>query len=664
MKNGAFARFWALCAGILLTAGLIGCGGDGDGGEGDGKKVTVKVEPYKGPGIDSSVTAENGGVGFDEIAEAQGWQTRTIDEAEYFTHYASRDAKKGGELTYPEQDFPAVLRPYGKDANTVSIQNIEQLCYESLTALDPLTLEFVPRLATHWKISEDGQTYFYRINPNARFSDGYPVTSKDVLATFKLITDKGILDPFLNEYYGSKLDVPVAVSPYIVSVRSKEKNWKNMMYFGGIAILPAHYLDQMDGAGFIEYFKFEIPPGSGPYVLKEENVAKGKSYSLTRRDDWWRKDDPMMQGRFNFDKITFKTIADPAAQIQEFLAGNLDLITENRAQWWKEKYSDEGNNDIFKRGIAQKRKVFNDNPQGLQGWAYNTRKAPFNDPKVREAFTLLIPREQLIEKIMYNEYIISDSYFPGSPYENKNNKKYRYNPKRAVELLKEAGYTKRNAQGILVHEQSGKPFSFEIPLVAGSEHIMQPVQQELKKAGIEMTIRTVDFAQRIKIGNERKFDVLYVSYAGLVFPNPFSMLHSSMADKQETTNLTGFKNKTVDSLIDAELLTYDQAERIRQMQTLDSIFMSENHYALAWSAPFTRVIFWSYIAHPDFYLTRFGDYRDIFEYWWYDSSKVDQVTKGRRDKTVTIETPDSEVDVMYWPNFKKSAGTSTATASN
>ena len=135
---------------------------------------------------------------------------------------------------------------------------------------------------------------------------------------------------------------------------------------------------------------------------------------------------------------------------------------------------------------------------------------------------------------MFGEYLPSDSYFPNSPYENKNNPKYRYNPQRAVELLKEAGYTERNPEGVLVHSETGKPFEIELPLTKGSEHIMQPLGQELKKAGIKMNIRQVDFAQRVKIGNERKFDLLYVSYATSVFPHPYGQLHSSMADKNET----------------------------------------------------------------------------------------------------------------------------------
>src|SRR5205823_5007518 len=142
----------------------------------------------------------------------------------------------------------------------------------------------------------------------------------------------------------------------------------------------------------------------------------------------------------------------------------------------------------------QKRKIWNDAPKGMNGFAFNTRKPPFNDRRVRLAFTLLFNREELIQKLMYNERTISDSFFPNSPYENPNNPKYRYDPQRAAQLLAQAGYTSHNADGILV--KNGKPFEIEIPINRGDERILTPVQQDLLKAGIKMIFRVVDFAQK------------------------------------------------------------------------------------------------------------------------------------------------------------------------
>lgn len=654
MKSGTYLRLYAFLTVSLVTFGLIGCGGDsgdnaGNGGETSGEYQPVEMKKvYDGPQIDESVSAEDGGVGFEEIAEEQGWKTGSIPEDQFAKYYASPDAKKGGMFTSAIQDYPAVLRPYGKDASTTTIQLIESLVYDQLIEQDPITLEMLPRLATHWKVSEDGQTYFFRLNPNAQFSDGYPLTTEDVLATYNLIIDDKTLDPFRVEWYSSKFDPPQALSKYVFSVRSKEKNWKNMLYFGSLSILPHHVLDTMDGGEFLEAYKYNMPPGTGPYVVLEDDIKTQSTLTLTRRSDWWLKDHPQFQGQYNFNKIKLVRIEEPSLQVQRFLAGELDYYLVNRAQWWYDKF--EG--DVFKRGIAKKRKIYNDNPQGLQGWAFNTRRAPLSDPRVREAIILLIDRQEMIDKIMHGEYVPMDSYFPNSPYENPNNPKYRYNPQRASELLAEAGYTKRNSNGILVNDKTGKPLTLELITTQGSDHIMTPVQQNLKRGGIDMSIRIVDFAQRIKLTNERKFDIAYVAYAGIIFPNPFGQLHSSMAKEQNTNNITGFAVPRADQLIDQELVTFDQPKRVKMLQELDSIFMAENNYALAWYAPFTRVVYWAYMKQPDFFLSKTGDYRDIYRYWWIDESLVAKVKKAQRDESETMETGD--VDVMFWPDYNKS----------
>ena len=334
MKSGAILRLYAILCAILVSSAMIGCGGgdspdnadnttNGTSGE---SMATEMPKTYTGAQVDSSVTPEMGGIGFEEVAEGEGWQTNTIDEEQYYKYYASKDAKKGGELIFPQQDYPAVIRPYGKDANTVTISLIESLVYEPMTGIDPITLELLPILATHWKVGEDGQTYFFRINPHARFSDGYPVTSDDVLATHKLVTDKTIIDPYYNFQFGEQFDPPQKISPYIFSVKSKEKNWKNMRIFGGLSILPAHVIGDMPGSEFLEKFKYNLPPGSGPYTVLEKDINPQTTLTLTRLTDWWQKDDPLSQGQYNFDKITFKTInLIRLHRLQSFLLETLDV---------------------------------------------------------------------------------------------------------------------------------------------------------------------------------------------------------------------------------------------------------------------------------------------------------------------------------------------------
>ena len=135
--------------------------------------------------------------------------------------------------------------------------SVSSLSYESLLNVHPTTLEYMPALATHWQISPDKMTYRFRINPNARFSDGTPVTSDDVGATFDLMLDKTLQDPAQTVVFG-KFNRPVAESKYIVRVQAKELNWRNFLYFSGMAILPAHVLKTVNGERYIKDYNYKL----------------------------------------------------------------------------------------------------------------------------------------------------------------------------------------------------------------------------------------------------------------------------------------------------------------------------------------------------------------------------------------------------------------------
>lgn len=632
-----------LAALLLVAASFVGCGGEKKAATVD---AVTMPKTYKGaPGADPSVPAALGGAGFEKIAADSGWQDGAIPQ-DQLQLIGDPQAKKGGQLISAVGDFPATFRTIGKDAQTATNQLVVSLVYEPLIDVNPMTLNFTAHLASHWKIDPaDSQTYWFRINPKAHFSDGYPVTTEDILETWKIGLDSTILDPFQNSFEG-EFDMPVAVSKYILKVHSKQKNWKNMLYFGGMFVYPAHVIKGISGGEFLKKFQWDMPPGSGPYVMRPEDLRKQKSFTLTRLADWWGKDEPSNTGQYNFDKLKFLFIEDENLQYEKLLAGEIDWLNVNRSSTWVQKY----NIDEVKRGLVRKMKIWNDKPQGMQGFAFNMRKPPFDDPRVRQAFVYLFNRNELIEKLMFNERTIADSYFPNSPYENPNNPKYRYDPDKAAKLLAEAGYTSRNGDGILV--KNGQPFSFELPVVKGDEILLMPVQQDLKKAGIQMNFRYVDFAQRIKLQDERSFTATFVAYTGILYPNPGNQFDSKLADKPNNNNLTGFKNARVDELIALEKVTADQSKRVPLLREMDSILMASNSYALTWYSPFERFAVWAHIGMPKFGISRIADYRDVYVHWWYEPEMKEQTDKAKKDKSVKLEVP--PVDNKFWPDWDKS----------
>jgi microcin C transport system substrate-binding protein len=644
------SKRWKVTLGLILTVVIIAACGGGKGPGSDGtssptesnnsaslNKDSYPVFPDADSGADPAVPADKGGKGF----TGEGWQTNTS-----YDLIGDPRAVKGGLFRQAMTDFPTTLRYYGPNVTAWNAM-VHSMVYETLLGLHPTSLEYIPAVASHWQISADKTTFRFRIDPNARFSDGTPVTSEDVVASWKLVVDEGLQDPARMVVY-SKFDQPVAESKYIVSVHTKTESWQNFLYFAqGLFVYPAHVLKSLSAKTYIETYQDKMLPGTGPYIIAKEDVDKGKSIKIRRRKDYWGIQQRRNIGISNFDEIQQIVVRDRGLEFEMFKKGDLDSYTVNRASMWVQ----ELDFDNIKRGLIQKRKIFNHNPQGVQGIAINTRREPFTDIRVRKAIRHLFNRESLISSIMFNEYVISDSTYFGSVNENPNNEKVRYDPQKAVQLLAEAGWKDRDSSGRLM--KNGRPLTFEVVYAdkASSERILTPFQEDLRKVGITLDLRLVTFETLIKLLDERTFDLCAIAYTGELFPGPEGNLLSKLADQKNTNNITGFKNKRADEIIDLYLKEFDLQKRVKLLRELDGIVTSEHHWILEWAAPFERVIYWNKFGQPPGILTRTGDTRDVPSLWWIDADKEKKLQQAMKDTSMQLGAGASEN--KYWLDFSK-----------
>lgn len=599
-------------------------------------KNAYPVFPNADAGADPAVPAEQGGRGF----KGDGWQTNTD-----FDLIGDPRAVKGGTYHDFILDFPGTLRVEGPESNTSLNYMFKGLVYESLLNLHPTTLDFIPALATHWQISPDKLTYRFRIDPNARWADRQPVTADDVVASWDLLMDKGLQDPS-NQLVFGKFDRPLAESKYVVRVHSKQLNWRNFLYFSGMLIFPSHVLKKVDGATYLRDYNFKLLPGSGPYVINDSDVVKGRSLTIRRRQGYWAENQRRNIGLGNFDEIRDTVVRDQNLAFEMFKKGDLDFYYVNISRQWVQ----EMNFDKVQRGLIQKRKVFNDSPTGFSGIAFNTRKPPYDDIRVRKALTLLENRRLLIEKLFFNEYVPLNSYFAGGIYENPDNPKNEYDPQTALKLLAEAGWTSRDGQGRLV--KNGQPFVVELLYSSKTAETWLTVfQDDLRKVGIGLNLRLLTPETQWKLEMERKFDTMSTGWGALIFPNPETSFHSKLADQIDNNNITGVKNKRIDELCDLYDVEFDQQKRVAIIREIDGIVATQYHYALGWGAPFQRIAYWNRFGHPDSYVSRIGDYTDIINFWWVDGEKQQQLDAANRDGSKTLES--GPVEVRYWQDFAR-----------
>ena len=606
-------------------------------------KNDYPVFPDADAGADPSVSAEDGGAGF----TGEGWETNTD-----FDLIGNPAAAQGGTLRDTIISFPGTFRTEGPESNSQYMYFSGPFIYETLIGLHPTSLEYIPALATHWQISDDQMHYRFRLNPNARFSDGTPVTAEDVVATYDFLVDPDIQSPSNILVFG-KLERPVAETKYIVSVQAKELNWRNFLYFGGnLSVMPAHILADLDGETYLRDYNFKLLPGSGPYIIYEEDIDKGNSVTMRRRDDYWAANDRASIGTANFDAYESIVVRDDNLAFEMFKKGELDYYYVTRSSMWVE----ELDFDEIQRGLIQKRKVFNGKPNGTQGLAFNTRVKPFDDIRVRKALTHLFNREELLEKLMYNEYLPQNSYYAGGVYENRDNPTNPYDPDLAMELLAEAGWDSRDDQGRLVKD--GTPLEIEMLYRQQSfDRIFTPFQEDLRRVGIGLNLRLVTPETQFQLTNERKFQMASMGWGGLLFPNPETSYHSRMADVDNTNNVTGVKNARIDELCEAYDKMFNVEDRIAAIREIDGILASEYHYILEWYPPYERILYWNKFGAPDGYLGRTGRYDGssggpgIPQLWWIDPDKQRELSAARQDQGKSMEV--GETEDRYWLEFEE-----------
>ena len=630
---------------IIIAMLFMACGG------GENKNVKKGTVASNKTEKDLETKPEEGGYGFEDLADELGFETYAWSEEQDGTYFGDPRAKKGGMFNYIHSLFPRTMRIIGQNSSQVlNSMTISNLCYEGLLSQHPTTLEFIPSLASHWKISDDKMEFKFRIDPDARWWDGMPVTADDVIATWDLRMDETILSPFEQMTYG-KFERPVAESKYIVSVKANAVNWRNFLYFSTMKLHPDHILKDLDGTAFLEEYAFSVVPGTGPYIIREENIKNQESYLLERREDYWSKDSPFKRYMHNFDKIKISAVKDnDALQFEKFKKGEQDVFNVNRSRRWIE----ETDFEATENGWMKKQRIFSEKPAGTSGYYFNMREWPFDDKRVRYAFCYLYDREKMNREMYYNEYGMMNSLYSGTVYENKNNNKFTYDPEKAVQLLIEAGYKSRNSDGWLVHEETGKVLSFTIITQKTSAYMITPVQQMLKEYGMDMQIQFIDYNTMIKNVNARNFNVCMLAYSGLIYPNPESSLRSTLADQDDNNNVWGFKSARVDELLDEYDICFEQTRRIEIIQEIDGIFNEVHPIGFSIARNYSRLMWWDRFGYPDWMLSRYvGEYWDTLYYWWIDDEKAKTLDDAmENDKKLPI----MPIDMKYWPQYLENMG--------
>ncbi len=580
-----------------------------------------------------------------------------IDEPKYpagFTHfdYVNVDAPKGGTLRLGDMgsfDTFNPLLPQGEIATGIG------LIYETLLtpSMDEVLTDY-GLLAEAITWPDDYSSVTFRMDPDARWHDGEPVTVDDVIWSF----EKGReLNPNLAQYYANVTSATESAPGEVTFSFDETGNRELPKILGQLTVLPRHWWEGTDAQGNqrdISRGTLEPPLGSGPYRIGAVTPARSVTYE--RVPDYWGIDHPTHVGTNNFDQIRYEFFLDLTVQFEAFKADQIDYWLENQARRWATAYDFPAVND----GRVV-RELFQQDYNGygaMVGFVPNLRNPKFVDPRVREALNYAFDFEELNRTLFYGQYERIDSYFYGLPFRwqglpqgeeleiletvrgqvpdkvftaeytnpvGGSPTALRGNLREALRILTEAGY---NLQGNQLIGPDGQPLTFEILLNGPTiEPVASAFQTNLRNIGIEASIRTVDSAQYITRLRSFDYDVIYGSWGQSFSPgNEQRYFFGTVSqNEQGSRNYAGIADPAIDRLIDAIIFADDRETLEAATAALDRVLINSHYVIPTYALRNSRVAYWNRFSHPEV-LPEFS--QGFPAIWWWDADKA-AATGGR-----------------------------------
>lgn len=495
---------------------------------------------------------------------------------------------------------------------------VSGLLFEQLVSLHSIEDKPVGVLAESWEISDDKKSFIFKLNPKAKWSDGKEITSEDVQFYYDVIMDKSNMTPAFRASL-SKFKRPIIIDSHTIKFEATSNHWQNFWSAAECSAFPKHLWKDKD----FNEIKFDFDVVSGPYKISK--LRKNRSVELERRSDWWGDNLAYNYGKFNFQKIKYKYMEDRVKTLEAFKKGDLDVYPIFTASIWMK----QTNFEAVEKGWVNRERIYNKRPIGGQGFAINLREDKFKDIKIREALTLLLDRQKINDKFMYNQYFMLNSYFPDlyNGNQNPNIKIEDYQPEKARALFKDAGYQVNN-RGQL--EKDGKVFSISFLTAMEDLRHLEVYTSALKAIGVDAKIEKSNNPTIQKRLESFDFEMFWTAWGAGRLRDPEAKWHSKYSDEKNSINYPGFKNLAVDSLIELQKTEQSLSKRNEYMIEMDEILFRERPYVLLWNNDHNRLLSWNQYSRPKLPLGKFGDADEVITYWWLDSQKAKDLDNAQK----------------------------------
>ncbi|QIG51415.1 ABC transporter substrate-binding protein [Nordella sp. HKS 07] len=533
--------------------------------------------------------------------------------------YANPDAPKGGIFRQAVTGSFDSVNPFivkGQKAVSISTYVFESMMSRNYGE----AFSVYGLLAESIDVSPDRNKVTFVLRPEARFSDGTPVTSADVAFSLAILRDHGL--PRFKTYY-SKIRTLETPDARTIVMTQDEGDRELPLIMGLMPILPKHYWEKRN----FEASTLDPIMGSGPYVFA--GIEPGERISLKKNPDYWGKDVPLNRGVWNFDEVRFDYFRDHNSAFEAFKKGLADIRVETDPTRWTYGYDF----PAVAEGRVIRERIEQQTPAAASGFAFNTRIPLFEDPKVRRALTEAFDFEWLNDNLLYGLYRRTQGYYSGSELSYLGHSAdaremallgtdaSRIDPRildgtyvlprtdgsgrdrkvlrGTVTLLKEAGWEIRD--GALVNIKTNAPFTFTIScLTREQEKIALHYQRTLKQIGIDVRIRQVDSAQFQRMLDTYEFDMLPVMWYNSLSPGNEQDFYYGSAGRTVpgTRNYPGIADPAVDRMIAALLSATTREDFVSAVRALDRLLVSGFYIVPFYDSGGQWVARWDTIGRP------------------------------------------------------------------
>jgi microcin C transport system substrate-binding protein len=493
------------------------------------------------------------------------------------------------------------------------------------------------------RYTPDKLTYRFLLRPEARFGDGSKLTAGDVAFSLNILKEKG--HPTFSQLL-SDVESASAEADDVATVRFiKERSRDAHLIVAGMPIFSQAWWKTRD----FDASTMEAPLGSGPYKVKTFEQGRFIEFELVR--DYWAKDLPVNVGVNNFERLRFEYYRERQVAFEAFKAGATNYHEEYTSRVWAVGYDF----PAFRDGRVKKEALHNGAPTGSQGWYFNTRREPFKDPRVREAIGLCFDFEWTNKNIMYGVYKRVVSYFQNTameavgkpsadelallePFRGKVAEQVFGEPylppvsdglgsdrallRRADELLRAAGCVR---DGGVLKLPSGAPFAIEF--LDSSEALQPhtaPLEQNLRKLGIDAKSRIVDAAQYKSRTENFDFDVITAAFGGA--PTPGAELRLFFSSAAATTpgsrNMCGVSDPVVDALVEKIAQANSRVALDAACRALDRVLRAAHYWIPMWYRDQSLIAYWDAFARPE-RQPKLGT--GAPDTWWWDDQKAKRI---------------------------------------